>query len=126
MPEGEQEQEGQPATAHYPFRVRSLTATSVQKVPGPVRYSSNESGVPFITLDLDWPGVVTVQLPDDMPEAVLHDDPQLLGLAFQALLRWVNENAAAAGKKVVADIALEARKAELGIGEDEGIQASEL
>jgi len=91
----------------YPFKVRSITCRDIQKVPGPLKYSSEESGVPYVTLDLDWPGVVTVVAPD-AEGAPDPQDPAVIGLAFKALLRWVRENAADVGKEVVADIRLEA------------------
>jgi len=106
MPKDKSEQPVGPLTAEYRFVVRSLTARDAQKVPGATKYSSRETGVPYITVDLDWPGRLAVKVPgvEGVPDL---EDPVVMGLAFQAMLRWVNENAAAAGRKVVADIKLD-------------------
>ncbi len=102
-----------PQSVEYPFRVRSVTARDVQKVPGSVKYASRETGTPYMTIDLDWPGVLTVEVPgaEGAPDP---KDPDVVGLAFKDLLRWVNKNAADVGREVVADIRLDRADAALG------------
>jgi len=68
--------------------------------------------VPYVTVDLEWPGLLTVDVPDAEGAPDLKD-PAVLGLAFQAILRWVKDNAADVGREVVADISLDREEAAL-------------
>jgi len=89
----------------FPFTLRSLTLKDVTKLPGAQRYSSREFGVPYATVDLDWPGTVKV---------TENEDPLVeLAEGIRKLMLWLQGTGTEMGREVMASIGVDQAQAQI-------------